>query len=201
MWRRAWRAWLYNGEFLKQRQSSPTLASTTTKMNGLLASALLVASTLVAVTDSFIVITGVTVGAAGLAAGALAVGGLALGAKLLALKAKRRGKRQAPECVSFDNPEMYFALAANGDFLDCGRRFVCELEATQEENLASEELLIRNLFGRGFISVNGSAGNYYAEAAGIGATGGVGACIDTFSKCPYDRKTLFLAFQEAQTTQ
>ncbi|MPC89936.1 hypothetical protein E2C01_084900 [Portunus trituberculatus] len=171
-------------------------------MNGLLASAFLVASTLVAVADSFIIVTGVTVGAAGLAAGALAVGGLALGAKLFALKAKRRrGKRQASECVSFENPEMYFALAANGDFLDCGRRFVCELEATPEENLTSEELLIRNLFGQGFISANASAGNYYAEAADIGAAGGVDACVDAFSKCPYDHKTLFLAFQETQTAQ
>ncbi|MPC65492.1 hypothetical protein E2C01_059627 [Portunus trituberculatus] len=174
-------------------------------MNGLLASGLLVASTLVAVTDSAVVVTGtaVTVGAgSALAAGALAVGAVAIGAKVIALKAKRlRGKRQAPDCVSFDNPETYFALAANGDFLDCGRRFVCELEATPEENLASEELLIRNLFGRGFISTNGSAGNYYAEAAAIGAANGAGACVDAFSKCPFDRKTLFLAYQEAQTAQ
>lgn len=175
------------------------------QMNGLLASGLLVASTLVAVTDSVVIVagTGLAVGAGGaaLAAGAVAVGAVALGAKVLALKAKRRGKRQAAECVSFDNPEMYFALAANGDFLDCGRRFVCELEATPEENLASEELLIRNLFGRGFISTDASAGNYYAEAAAIGATSGVDACVDTFSKCPYDRKTLFLAYQQAQTAQ
>lgn len=121
-------------------------------MNGLLAIALLVATTLVAVTDSTVVVatgTAVGVSAAGLAAGALAVGAVAAGAGLLALKAKKLRHRRdtAPSCAPFDNPEMYFALAANGDFLDCGRRFVCELEATPDENLAHEELLIRNLFG------------------------------------------------------
>lgn len=121
-------------------------------MKGLLPIALIVASTLVAVSDSVILLaagTAVGVSAAGLAAGALVVGALAAGAGLLVLKAKRRrfGRETASSCLPFDNPEMYFALAANGDFLDCGRRFVCELEATPDGSLAQEELLIRNLFG------------------------------------------------------
>lgn len=115
-------------------------------MKDLFPIALIVATTLSDVSGSVIVATGLT--AAGLAAGGLAVGSLAVGAKLLLLKAKRRrhGREVAPSCVSFDNPEMYFALAANGDFLECGRRFVCELEATAEKKLSQEELLIRNLF-------------------------------------------------------
>ena len=117
-------------------------------MNNLLVAALLVASTLFAVTESFVV-TGVAVGSTALAAGGLVVGALALGAKkLLLVKALRRGKRDAAEsCASFDNPDTYFALAASGDSLDCGRRFVCEVQATPEQNLTTEELLIRNLFG------------------------------------------------------
>lgn len=122
-------------------------------MKGLLPIALIVASTLVAVSDSVILLaadTAIGVSAAGLAAGALVVGALAAGAGLLVLKAKRRrfGRETAPSCLPFDNPEMYFTLAANGDFLDCGRRFVWELEATPDESLAQEELLIRNLSGK-----------------------------------------------------
>ena len=116
-------------------------------MNSLLVGALLVASTLFAMTESFVV-TGVAVGSTALAAGGLVVGALALGAKkLLLLKAIRRGKRDASSCASFDNPDTYFALAASGDSLDCGRRFVCEVQAAPEQNLTTEELLIRNLFG------------------------------------------------------
>lgn len=120
-------------------------------MNGL-AITLLVATALVAVTESAVVLAkGATVGvsAAGLAAGAVALKALAAGVALKALKVKghRHRREVAPSCAPFDNPEMYFTLAANGDFLECGRRFVCELEATPDENLAHEELLIRNLFG------------------------------------------------------
>lgn len=119
-------------------------------MKGLFTIALIVATTLIAESDSVILLAStavVGVSALGLAAGA--VGVLAAGAGLLLLKAKKRrfGREATPSCAPFSNPEMYFALAANGDFLDCGRRFVCELEATPDENLAHEELLIRNLFG------------------------------------------------------
>lgn len=121
-------------------------------MKGLISIALIVATTLVGVSDSVIILatgTAIGVSAVGLAAAATVISALAAGAGLLILKAKHRrhGREVAPSCVPFDDPEMYFALAANGDFLDCGRRFVCELEATPEENLAQEELLIRNLFG------------------------------------------------------
>ena len=121
-------------------------------MDSLLVAALLVASTLFAVTDAALILTGgaVTVGGVGaakLAAGGLVVGALALGAKKKLLL-KKRGKRDADEsCTSFDNPDTYFALAASGDSLDCGRRFVCEVQAAPEQNLTTEELLIRNLFG------------------------------------------------------
>ncbi|XP_050702996.1 uncharacterized protein LOC126988686 [Eriocheir sinensis] len=170
-------------------------------MKGLFPIALIVATTLADVSGSVLVATGLS--AAGLAAGGLAVGALAVGAKLLVLKAKRRrhGREAAPSCVSFDNPEMYFALAANGDFLDCGRRFVCELEATPDENLAQEERLIRNLFGQDSVAVNSSAAEFYAEAGRLGAVEGMDACAATFSRCPFDRKTIFLEFKEAQAAQ
>lgn len=118
-------------------------------MNGhlLLVLALGVAS--VGLADGIVLLTagtvGVTVGAAGLAAGAAAVGALAVGALALAAKRGRRGRRETA-CLPFSNPELYFSMAANSDLLDCGRRFVCELEATAEENLAEDEILIRNVF-------------------------------------------------------
>lgn len=119
-------------------------------MKSLFTIALIVATTLIAVSDSIVLLAStavVGVSALGLAAGA--IGALAAGAGLILLKAKKRrfGRETNPSCAPFNNPEMYFALAANGDFLDCGRRFVCELEATPDESLAREELMIRNLFG------------------------------------------------------
>lgn len=89
--------------------------------------------------------TGLTVSGAGLAAAGV-VGGLALGA-LAAVAVARRGKREASSCLPFSSPEIYFSMAASSDVLDCGRRYVCELEATADDKLAQEEILIRNLFG------------------------------------------------------
>ena len=144
-------------------------------MNGRLAIALAFGAACVGYVQSIIIpvvvagtttaTTGITIsaGAAGLAAGAAAVGALALGAGaavgLAAGSAGRRsrgrgryhhgrGKREiATSCLPFNNPEIYFSMAANSDFLDCGRRYVCELEATADDKLAQEELLIRSLFG------------------------------------------------------
>ena len=141
-------------------------------MNGRLAIALALGAACVGYVQSIIVpvlvtgtttATSITVSAAGLAAGAAAVGALALGAGaavgLAAGSAGRRsrgrgryhhgrGKREiVTSCLPFNNPEIYFSMAANSDFLDCGRRYVCELEATADDKLAQEELLIRSLFG------------------------------------------------------
>lgn len=123
-------------------------------MNGLLTTAVLMATCLVAITDSTVVLaaTGTVAAgtvAAGAVAAAVAVKAVAAGAALVAIKAKklRHVREVGSSCALFDNPEMYFTLAANGDFLDCGRRFVCELEATPDENLADEEQAIHNLFG------------------------------------------------------
>ncbi|XP_042856567.1 uncharacterized protein LOC122247604 [Penaeus japonicus] len=143
--------------------------------------------------------TGVTVSAAGLAAGAAAVGALAIGAAA-AVALANRGKREASSCLPFTSPEIYFTMAANSDFLDCGRRYVCELEATADDKLAHEELLIRNLFGRSTSAISGVAGGFFADAGKVGAINGTAACAQTFSSCPFDRKSIYLAFKEIQNT-
>lgn len=124
------------------------------QMNGRLLIALALGAALVNIAHSIILVgtgtaaaaTTVSVSAAGLAAGAAAVGALAVGAAA-AVALASRGKREASSCLPFSSPEIYFSMAANSDFLDCGRRYVCELEATADQKLAHEELLIRNLFG------------------------------------------------------
>ncbi|XP_037783615.1 uncharacterized protein LOC119579802 [Penaeus monodon] len=143
--------------------------------------------------------TTVTVSAAGLAAGAAAVGALAVGAAA-AVALARRGKREVSSCLPFSSPEIYFSMAANSDFLDCGRRYVCELEATADDKLAHEELLIRNLFGRSSSAISGVAGGFFADAGKVGAVNGTAACAQTFSSCPFDRKDIYQAFREIQNT-
>lgn len=121
-------------------------------MNCRLLASLALAAALVGLTDSTIILatgtaTGVAVGAAGLAAGVAAVGALAVGAAAVLGLARKRGRREAVSCLPFNNPELFFSIAANADFLDCGRRYLCELEATPDENLAVDEQLIRDVFG------------------------------------------------------
>ncbi|XP_042210821.1 uncharacterized protein LOC121858443 [Homarus americanus] len=124
------------------------------KMNGHLVIALAVGAAVVALTDSTILLagTGVTV-SGGPGSRRRSCGRPGCGAAAVALA--RRGKREVASCLPFGNPELYFSMAANSDFLDCGRRFVCELEATADGNLSEEEILIRNFFGRRNSAVNG----------------------------------------------
>merc|ERR1739838_568983 len=108
------------------------------------ADSILLVSSTGALTLGTLTLTGVS--GAGLLAGGAAVGALLLGKAALLAAANSR-KRETANCLPFKNAELYFQLAANGDFLGCGRRFVCELEATPKENLAQEELLLLGLFG------------------------------------------------------
>merc|ERR1711970_1192496 len=135
--------------------------------------------------------------AAGLVAGGAAVGALLLGKAALLAAANSR-KRETAECLPFKNADLYFQLAANGDFLGCGRRFVCELEATPKDKLAHEEQLLLGLFGSSATAVNGTARGVFVEAGAIGINEGVIGCARAFESCPFDRKTIFLAFQESQ---
>lgn len=49
-------------------------------------------------------------------------------------------------------------------------------------------------------AVTGIAGGYFAEAGAVGAVNGTAACLQNFSTCPFDRKTIYLAFKESQNT-
>ncbi|XP_047496545.1 uncharacterized protein LOC125044137 [Penaeus chinensis] len=183
------------------------MAEFSPQMNCRLLIALAFGATLVNFAQSIILLatgtaaaaTTVTVSAAGLAAGAAAVGALAVGAAA-AVALASRGKREASSCLPFSSPEIYFSMAANSDFLDCGRRYVCELEATADDKLAHEELLIRNLFGRSSSAISGVAGGFFADAGKVGTVNGTAACAQTFSSCPFDRKDIYQAFREIQNT-
>lgn len=85
--------------------------------------------------------------AAALAAAGLVVGALVLGGLVLA-GAGSRIKRDVPShCLPTSSPELLLELAASSDKLGCGLRLVCELEATPDGALSTDELLILNLFG------------------------------------------------------
>ncbi|XP_047496546.1 uncharacterized protein LOC125044138 [Penaeus chinensis] len=183
-----------------------TLLSRYAWMNGRLLIALALGAALIDFAQSIILLatgtaaaTTVTVSAAGLAAGAAALGALAVGAAA-AVALASRGKREASSCLPFSSPEIYFSMAANSDFLDCGRRYVCELEATADDKLAHEELLIRNLFGRSSSAISGVAGGFFADAGKVGTVNGTAACAQTFSSCPFNRKDIYQAFREIQNT-
>ena len=86
------------------------------------------------------------------------LGAAVLGAKLTAVAAavainaaRSKSKRQAPNeadsCSELNNPKLIAAMARSANVLDCGRRFVCEIEATTDEAvLSQEEKLIKTVF-------------------------------------------------------
>ncbi|CAL4062207.1 unnamed protein product [Meganyctiphanes norvegica] len=162
------------------------------------AECILLVSSAGALTLGTLTVSGVT--GAGLLAGGAAVGALLLGKAALLAAANNR-KRETADCLPFKNAELYFQLAANGDFLSCGRRFVCELEATPKDKLANEEQLLLGLFGSSASAQNGTARGAFVEAGAIGINEGVVGCARAFESCPFDRKTIFLAFQAAQKSQ
>ena len=99
--------------------------------------------------------TGLTIGLATLTASNVAtlgtagsaVAGVLLGAKALnAILQPKRHKREAAVCLPFKNPELYFSMAKNSNVKDCGRRFVCELEATEDKDLSNDEILVKKVF-------------------------------------------------------
>merc|ERR1711942_145264 len=162
------------------------------------AECILLVSSTGALTLGTLTVSGVS--GAGLLAGGAAVGALLLGKAALLAAANSR-KRETADCLPFKNSELYFQLAANGDFLGCGRRFVCELEATPKENLSNEEQLLLGLFGSSASAVNGTARGVFVEAGAIGINEGLVGCARAFESCPFDRKTIFLAFRESQNSQ
>ncbi|XP_068236004.1 uncharacterized protein [Palaemon carinicauda] len=148
--------------------------------------------TILLTTGTTAVISGANLLGAAAVAGALTLGAVAL------KTAAGRGKRDAASCLPLGSAGLYFTMAANGDILDCGRRFVCELEATDEDKLAEEEVLIRNIFSRTTTAFNRTAAGFFAEAGALGTSQGIEACASTFKTCPFDRKTIFLAFKQTQ---
>ncbi|KAK8399920.1 hypothetical protein O3P69_002957 [Scylla paramamosain] len=137
--------------------------------------------------------------AAALGAAALVVGALVLGGLVLA-GAGSRIKRDMPSyCLPTSSPELLLELAASADQLGCGLRLVCELEATPDDALSTDELLILNLFGRQVKPVtfsqmkNAKSSFQYAALVGSRAKS-VTECGQVFDQCPFDRRTIMGAF-------
>ncbi|XP_050714932.1 uncharacterized protein LOC126997728 [Eriocheir sinensis] len=135
-----------------------------------------------------------TLGTAALVVGALVVGGVVLAG------AGNRFKRDVSNyCVPAGNPDLFVDLAARADQAGCGLKLVCELEATPDEALSRDELLILNLIGRHvkpptFSQMkNGRASFQYAALVGERAEG-LTECSQVFDQCPFDRAAIMGAF-------
>lgn len=100
-----------------------------------------------AATSSTIGITLGSSAAASLGAAALVVGALVVGGVVLAGAGHHIKRDVSNFCLPTSSPELFLELAANSDRAGCGLRLVCELEATPDEVLSTDELLILNLFG------------------------------------------------------
>jgi len=149
---------------------------------------------------------GITLGGGAAAAGVAAVavaGALVLGG-LAAAALANRGKRDInSQCLPSNDPNLFITLAANSDRLGCGLRLVCELEATPDEALSTDEKLILSLFGRhvkptAFSQLsNPKSGFLYAAYIGSNAKN-VSECHEAFDECPFDRVTIMKAFNAAK---
>lgn len=91
--------------------------------------------------------TGSAAAAASLGAAALVVGALVVGGVIFAGAHNHFKRDVSSYCLPTANPDLFLDLAARADETGCGMRLVCELEATPDEALSRDELLILNLFG------------------------------------------------------
>lgn len=91
--------------------------------------------------------TGGAAAAATLGAAALVVGALVVGGVVLAGAGNHFKRDVSGYCLPAASPDLFLDLAARADQAGCGLRLVCELEATPDEALTRDELLILNLFG------------------------------------------------------
>ena len=93
----------------------------------------------------------IVVGASTIPAYAVTAAGVGVAAVLagvhVARKVASRLHKRETLCLPFDNPEIMFMLAQHSNSQDCGRRFVCELEATNDVELNDEEKLVKSVFG------------------------------------------------------
>jgi len=133
-----------------------------------------------------------TVGAAAVV-GALAAGAISRG---------RRGRRDVSEvsCAgAIESEELLFVLAANSDQLGCGQRLVCELEATEDQDLSSVEQSILSLFGRNVRPLKASQmlqpKSLYHFAAQVGSKASSPLeCGEVFDLCPMDRQAIMAVY-------
>merc|ERR1711953_1580213 len=116
---------------------------------------------------------------AGIGVAALGILGLAVVKMALLANAESRHKRSTVEDI------------AAMDVDDCGKLFVCQLEAVPAEERSVEEQLIANLFGESSTIDPAQAKAEYDLVAYLGqATHSKVACARRYQRCPVDRKTI-----------
>merc|ERR1711894_588989 len=107
---------------------------------------------------------------------------------LLANAESRHKRSTVEDLAEIDN---YFENIAAMDVDDCGKLFVCQLEAVPAEERSVEEQLIANLFGESSTIDPAQAKAEYDLAAYLGqATHSKVACARRYQRCPVDRKTI-----------
>lgn len=117
-----------------------------------------------------------------------------LGAVTLTQQAGR--KREICTNLPVRNPEVYFTMAQDSDFLGCSQRFVCEVVAADTKHeLSQEEKIIKSTFRAQLSAPVGSAKALYIKAAGRVIQEGPEACAQHFSTCPFDRKPILKHLQ------
>merc|ERR1711874_64871 len=126
---------------------------------------------------------------AGIGVAALGILGLAVVKMALLSGEEARQKRSTVEDLAeIDN---YFENIAAMDVDDCGKLFVCQLEAVPAEERSVEEQLMGNLFGESSTIDPAQAKAEYDLAAYLGqATHSKVACARRYQRCPVDRKTI-----------
>ncbi|XP_018026766.1 uncharacterized protein LOC108682157 [Hyalella azteca] len=125
----------------------------------------------------------------------------ALAATAIARNVRNGRLRRDVSCAAgVGNPQLLLALAASADQLGCGQRLVCELQATDDQQLTPTELQILEIFGRDVRPLKASQmqkpASLYHYAAQVGSkAASTDVCAETFDLCPLDRAAIMDAYQ------
>eukprot|EP00096_Caligus_rogercresseyi_P016705 TRINITY_DN953_c0_g2_i1.p2 TRINITY_DN953_c0_g2~~TRINITY_DN953_c0_g2_i1.p2 ORF type:complete len:179 (-),score=55.22 TRINITY_DN953_c0_g2_i1:330-866(-) len=168
-------------------------------------SSFLIAATLLATAYGFDPVT-LTIGttayvltAAQTTVGVAALAGLAIAKEKLIIAAlsRRRGKRDVDESQSV-NLDAFFTAIGQVDISDCGKLLVCEIMATPESELQTEEILIANLFNKDGKFLSDPTTNEFQFAAYVGTLQQPALCRQRYATCTVSSDEL-LHIVEAHT--
>ncbi|CAL4166245.1 unnamed protein product, partial [Meganyctiphanes norvegica] len=171
---------------------------------GLVAGILHVAAPIILVSTAAATTAAVTLTVSNVALAAIGGAAALLGlAGLLAIKGGGRHRRQAIADDGFSANAVDILFSAAGALdqeTNCGLRLVCELAATPEDQLASDEQLIMNLFGSQAPISNDKINNHatpFQLAVFLGRqSADVSACGNTYTKCQFNSHQIMEILRE-----